>query len=222
MRVECSEMVNVFCFLDLGAGFRRCSFCENQLSYALNDRSILLVHHTSIKWKQSRTTDVFWVLITRPWCPLLSWIVSSNPGSWVLPFSHFTEDNIKVLRDGAPCPSSQRNVFLKVSVSPAPEPLTTSYGFVLGFVWEACHILSAGAKGAHWWILLFPGDRGNLFRQGWADFGVEEIGRGLRGPGKARWAAWVSSQPLFLTADPSLRTKPPTQTLHNCLIWPSE
>ena len=35
------------------------------------------------------------------------------------------------------------NVFLKVSASPAPEPLTTAlYGFVLEFVWEACHILS--------------------------------------------------------------------------------
>ena len=59
------------------------------------------------------------------------------------------------------------NVLLKVSASPAPEPLTTAlYGFVLEFVWEACHILSAGAKGLTGGFCFSRETEGNLFQAG--------------------------------------------------------
>lgn len=88
-----------------------------------NDRSILLVHHTSIR-SENRVKQ-----------PMSSEFSSQGPGT--LSFHglshltlgagcyhfHFTEDNIKVLRDGALVQAHRGNVFLKVSVSPAPELL---------------------------------------------------------------------------------------------------
>ena len=56
---------------------------------------------------------------------------------------------------------------LKVSVSPAPDPLTTVlYGLVLEFVWEACHILSAEAKGLAGGFCFSRETEGNLFQAG--------------------------------------------------------
>ena len=56
---------------------------------------------------------------------------------------------------------------LKVSVSPAPDPLTTVlYSLVLEFVWEACHILSAEAKGLAGGFCFSRETEGNLFQAG--------------------------------------------------------
>lgn len=56
------------------------------------------------------------------------------------------------------------DALLKVSVSPAPEPLTTVlHGLVLEFVWEACHTLSAGGKGLAGGFCFFGETEGNLF-----------------------------------------------------------
>ena len=160
--------------------------------------------HFNKKWKQDQTTKVFWVLIMRPWHPLLSWIASFNPGSWVLPSSHFTDDNSKVLRDEATCPSSQRRCIVEGQCLPS------SWALNHCAVWPCVRVCLGGvshsqcrSQGARWWVLLFRGDRrqfvlGRVNRL-WSGKGS---GKGVWGGlGRPRWASWVSSQPLFLTAD---------------------
>lgn len=176
-----------FLFSWFGCWLQEVFILWKPVSYALNDRSILLVHHTSIR-SENRVEQ-----------PMSSEFSSQGPGT--LSFhglSHLTlgagcyhfpilQKTTSRFWEMEPLVQAHRgNVFLKVSVSPAPEPLTTApYGFVLGFVWEACHILSAGAKGLTGGFCFSRETEGNLFQAGWADFGVErEWERGLRGPGK--------------------------------------
>lgn len=62
-----------------------------------------------------------------------------NPVMWVLPPSHFTEDNMEAQRDRGACAGSQSECAVKIGGTPVPRILTPQqYGLVLAFGWEAC------------------------------------------------------------------------------------
>lgn len=146
-----------------------------------------------------------------------------NPVTWVLPPSHFTEDNTEAQRDRGTCAGSQSECAVKIGVTPVPRILTTRrYGLVLAFAWEACKILNSTTEGcAHGFTL--PGQYREVLRQA-AGLGAERaVGEGPAG-------AW--EDPAGPAGFPHchhcsrstrcLRTNPLTQTLNNCLIWPAE